>query len=155
MIFSDKNMKDAAQNSHSSKRKVAGVIVAHGHLADELLAAAEMVTGTITHISAVSIGWHDDVDTAREELERATANASQGGGVLLLTDMFGGRPMDFASMLIAEGEVEVVTGVNLPMVIKLASQREEASLAEVARAVRDAGKEAIHVAGEILTRKES
>ncbi len=136
----------------STERKVAGVIVAHGHLAAELLAAAELVTGTITHISAVSIGWHDEVDAAREELERAIANASQGGGVLLLTDMFGGRPMDIASMLIAEGEVEVLTGVNLPMVIKLASQRQDTSLAEVARAVRDAGKEAIRVAGEILAR---
>ena len=134
----------------STERKVAGVIVAHGHLAAELLAAAEMVTGTITHIGAVSIGWQDEVDASREELERAIASVSQGAGVLLLTDMFGGRPMDFASMLIAEGEFEVVTGVNLPMVIKLARQREDASLAEVARAVRDAGKEAIHVAGEIL-----
>ncbi len=133
-----------------SPRKVAAVIVTHGHLAQELLAAAEMIVGPISHIAAVSIGWHDDVDSARDEIERAMARVSQGRGVLILTDMFGGTPTNIASMFLNENEVEVASGVNLPMVIKLASQPEREPLAEIARAVRDQGKESIYLAGEIL-----
>src|SRR6266699_412785 len=112
-------------------RKVAGVIVTHGHLAGELLAAAEMIIGPISHITAVSIGWHDDVDAARDEVQRAISRVSQGSGVLLLTDMFGGTPTNIASMFLEDGRVEVATGVNLPMVIKLASQSGRESLAEI------------------------
>ncbi len=103
-------------------RRIAGVIVTHGHLAGELLAAAEMIVGPISFITAVSIGWHDDVDAARDEVQRAITRVSQGAGVLLLTDMFGGTPTNIASMFLDDGNIEVVTGVNLPMVIKLASQ---------------------------------
>src|SRR6267143_1850265 len=134
-------------------RRIAGVIVTHGHLAGELLAAAEMIVGPISHLTAVSIGWHDDVDSARDEIERAMARVSQGRGVLILTDMFGGTPTNIASMFLNENEVEVASGVNLPMVIKLASQPERAPLAEIARVVRDQGKESIYLAGEILAGK--
>src|SRR5258708_35291615 len=103
-------------------KKIAGVIVTHGHLAGELLAAAEMIIGPVSHITAVSIGWHDDVDAARDEVQRAISQVSQKAGVLLLTDMFGGTPTNIASMFLEEGSVEVLTGVNLPMVIKLATQ---------------------------------
>lgn len=133
-----------------TKRRVAGVIVTHGQLATELLAAAEMIIGPIAHIAAISIGWHDDVDVARDEIEAAIARVSEGGGVLILTDMFGGTPTNIASMFFVEGEVEVVTGVNLPMVIKLASQTEAESLATVAGRVRDQGQQAIYLAGELL-----
>jgi PTS system mannose-specific IIA component len=131
-------------------RRVAGVIVTHGQLATELLAAAEMIIGPVAQIAAISIGWHDDVDVAREEIERAIARVSEGRGVLILTDMFGGTPTNIASMFFVEGEVEVVTGVNLPMVIKLASQTDAESLAVVAGRVRDQGQQAIHLAGELL-----
>ncbi len=131
-------------------RKVAGVIVTHGHLAGELLAAAEMIIGPISHITAVSIGWHDDVDAARDEVQRAIARVSQNAGVLLLTDMFGGTPTNIASMFLEEGKVEVVTGVNLPMVIKLASQAGEGALAETARHVCDLGRQGIYLAGDLL-----
>jgi PTS system mannose-specific IIA component len=130
--------------------RVAGVIVTHGHLANELLAAAEMIVKDVSHITAVSIGWHDDVEAAHDEVERAISRVSEGGGVLILTDMFGGTPTNIASMFLAEGVVEVVTGVNLPMVIKLASQAGEESLAEVARRVRTQGQEGIYLAGELL-----
>ncbi|MCA1605500.1 MAG: PTS sugar transporter subunit IIA [Acidobacteria bacterium] len=134
-----------------TKRRVAGVIVTHGQLATELLASAEMIIGPIAHIAAISIGWHDDVDAAREEIERAIARVSEGRGVLILTDMFGGTPTNIASMFFVEGEVEVVTGVNLPMVIKLASQTDaEETLAIVAGRVRDQGQQAIYLAGELL-----
>lgn len=132
-------------------RKVAGVIVTHGHLAGELLAAAEMIIGPISHIAAVSIGWHDDVDAARDEVQRAIARVSQGAGVLLLTDMFGGTPTNIASMFLEEGKVEVLTGINLPMVIKLASQPAPGSLNEIARRVCELGRQGIYVAGDLLT----
>src|SRR5438034_643121 len=130
-------MTDSQQTGTPSDdaRRVAGVIVTHGHLAGELLAAAEMIVGPISFITAVSIGWHDDVDAARDEVQRAITRVSQGAGVLLLTDMFGGTPTNIASMFLDDGNIEVVTGVNLPMVIKLASQTAADSLVETARRV--------------------
>ncbi|HEX5890169.1 MAG TPA: PTS sugar transporter subunit IIA [Pyrinomonadaceae bacterium] len=131
-------------------KKIAGVIVTHGHLAGELLAAAEMIVGPISHIAAVSIGWHDDVDAARDEVQRAITRVSQGAGVLLLTDMFGGTPTNIASMFLEEGVIEVVTGVNLPMVIKLATSAGEESLAEIAPKIRDQGRQGIYLASALL-----
>jgi mannose PTS system EIIA component len=131
-------------------KRVAGVIVTHGHLAGELLAAAEMIIGPISHIAAVSIGWHDDVDAARDEVQRAMTRVSLGAGVLLLTDMFGGTPTNIASMFLEEGAVEVVTGVNLPMVIKLASFTTQEPLAEVARKICEQGRQGIYFAGGLL-----
>jgi PTS system mannose-specific IIA component len=131
-------------------KRVAGVIVTHGQLASELLAAAEMIIGPIAHIAAVSIGWHDDVDAARDEVQRAITRVSKGGGVLLLTDMFGGTPTNIASMFLEEGVIEVVTGVNLPMVIKLATSTTEDSLPEIARKICDQGRQGIYLAGALL-----
>jgi len=138
------------KKTDAGTRRVAGVIITHGQLAGELLAAAEMIVGPVKHITSVSIGWHDDVDLAHNEIERAMERVQEGRGVLLLTDMFGGTPTNIASMFLSEGEVEVVTGVNLPMVIKLASQQEEESLGEVARRVRNQGQEGIYLAGDLL-----
>jgi len=139
-------------NSKAEARKaIGGVIVTHGHLASEFIAAAEMIVGPLPHVTPASIDWHDDIDVARAELERAIARVSQGQGTLLLTDMFGGAPTDIASMFLDNEHIEVVTGVNLPMILKLANQSDNESLAEVARRVRDAGKEGIHLAGELLT----
>jgi len=131
-------------------KKVAGVIVTHGQLASELLAAAEMIVGPIAHIAAVSIGWHDDVEAARDEVQRAITRVSKGAGVLLLTDMFGGTPTNIASMFLEEGAVEVLTGVNLPMVIKLASHEGSGSLIETARRVSELGRQGIYLAGDLL-----
>ncbi len=130
---------------------VAGVVVSHGHLASEFLAAAEMILGPISHITAASIDWHDDVDVARHELERAIARVTQGQGVLLMTDMFGGAPTDIASMFLDDPAVEVISGVNLPMVLKLAEQEPGTALGEIASAVRDSGKDGIYLAGELLS----
>jgi PTS system mannose-specific IIA component len=139
-----------SQQVSAEAKRVAGVIVTHGHLAGELLAAAEMIVGPISHIAAVSIGWHDDVDAARDEVQRAITRVSQGGGMLLLTDMFGGTPTNIASMFLEEGVIEVVTGVNLPMVIKLATSTTEDSLAEIARKICDQGRQGIYLAGALL-----
>ncbi|HEY9285071.1 MAG TPA: PTS sugar transporter subunit IIA [Pyrinomonadaceae bacterium] len=141
-------MDEAA--SREAPGQVAGVVVTHGQFANELVAAAEMIIGPVAHVTAISIGWQDDVDAARDEVERAIARVSRGGGVLLLTDMFGGTPTNIASMFLSEGEVEVVTGVNLPMVIKLAGLKAGPSLSEVASLVRNQGREAIYLAGELL-----
>ena len=142
---------DSQANALDGQPRIAGVVVTHGHLAGELLAAAEMIIGPISHITAVSIGWHDDVDAARDEVQRAITRVSQGAGVLLMTDMFGGTPTNIASMFLEEGKVEVITGINLPMVIKLASHSGPESLNEVARRVCDLGRQGIYVAGELLT----
>src|SRR4030095_6466946 len=127
--------KPPESDAKPETRRIAGVIVTHGHLAGELLAAAEMIIGPISFITAVSIGWHDDVDAARDEVQRAITRVSQGAGGLLLTDMFGGTPTNIASMFLDDKNVEVVTGVNLPMVIKLAGQTGNISLTEMARLV--------------------
>src|SRR6187455_190971 len=140
----------SSQQPSTESKRVAGVIVTHGHLAGELLAAAEMIIGPISHIAAVSIGWHDDVDAARDEVQRAITRVSQQRGVLLLTDMFGGTPTNIASMFLEEGVVEVITGVNLPMVIKLATVTAEESLAEIAPKIRDQGRQGIYLAGALL-----
>src|SRR5688572_30975878 len=142
-------MSSPSLNGQEPKR-IAGVIVTHGHLAGELLAAAEMIIGPISFITAVSIGWHDDVDVARDEVQRAITRVSKGREVLLLTDMFGGTPTNIASMFLEEGVVEVITGVNLPMVIKLATDTGQESLAEVASRICDQGRQGIYMAGALL-----
>src|SRR5436853_2549474 len=130
---------DANPSSPQLSRRIGGVIVTHGHLATEFIAAAEMIVGPIPHVTPVSIDWHDDVDVARQELERAIARVSQGSGVLLLTDMLGGAPTDIASMLLGDSGSEVVTGVDLPMILKLAEAQPDQSLTDVAQRVRDGG----------------
>lgn len=130
--------------------KIGGVIVTHGQLANELLAAAETVVGHLSHIKAVSIGWHDDVEMAKDEISRAIKQVTGSKGVLLLTDMFGGTPTNISAMFLKENEVEIVTGVNLPMVIKLASQNKDYSLIEMAKEVETQGKQAIYRTSSLL-----
>jgi PTS system mannose-specific IIA component len=129
---------------------VGGVIVTHGNLANELVSAAETIVGDIRHITAVSIGWHDDVEIAREEISRAIERVNAGAGVLVLTDMFGGTPTNIACTFLGHAPIEVVTGVNLPMVIKLADQQPDETLPLIARRVRDQGQKSIYLAGEVL-----
>jgi len=148
--MTDSAGKTDATGGGAQVRRVAGVVVTHGQFANELVAAAETIIGPVKHIAAVSIGWHDDVDAASDEIERAITRVSEGHGVLLLTDMLGGTPTNIASMFLKEGEVEVVTGVNLPMVVKLASQSGGETLSDLARRVRDQGREGIYLAGELL-----
>lgn len=130
---------------------VGGVVVTHGNLAAELVSAAETIVGDIRHITAVSIGWHDEVDTAREEIGKAVKRVDAGAGVLVLTDMFGGTPTNLACTFLGEAPIEVVTGVNLPMIIKLAEQQGGETLSQVARKVRDQGQKNIYLASEVLS----
>jgi mannose PTS system EIIA component len=129
---------------------VQALVVTHGHLAQELLAAAEMIVGEISHISALSIGWHDDVNEARKEIERRVAEADSGFGVLILTDMFGGTPSNIAFPFHEAGKVDVITGVNLPMIIRIANQKSGESIEFLARAARDQGKSNISLASDFL-----
>lgn len=143
---------DEESDKVKNNKKIGGVIITHGQFAKELLAAAEIIVGPIPYIKAVSIGWHDDVQTAKAEIERAIKQVSQENGVLLLTDMFGGTPTNIAAMFLQNGVVELITGVNLPMVIKLASQNENAgTLLEFAGQVETQGKNGIYRAGDLMS----
>ena len=127
------------------------VVVTHGQLATELVNAAEMIVGDLPRFAAVSIGWHDDVGDAREDIAQAIERVrGDGGGVLLLTDMFGGTPSNLAMTFIEANQIEVITGVNLPMLIKLAGQAKSPDLLAVARDMREHGRNAIWVASDFL-----
>jgi len=134
---------------------IGGLIVTHGRLAIELVNAAEMIVGEIHGIAAVSLGWHDDVDTATTMIRNALDRVRTPDGVLILTDMFGGTPTNIASTFLAQQNVEIITGVNLPMLIKLAQTQSEQGqdLASVARMVRESGQSSIYRAGELLAPK--
>jgi PTS system mannose-specific IIA component len=126
------------------------MVVTHGQLARELLNAAEAIVGDLPQFLAVSIGWHDDVEDAREEIRQGIQKMREEGGVLILTDMFGGTPSNLGMTFLEPQCVEVVTGVNLPMLIKLSSLRESADLTAVARELRETGRKAIHVASDLM-----
>ena len=134
-------------------KKIGAVLISHGSLANELLEATRTVYGDIAHITAVSLGWHDDVSDAEARIERAIREVSDGAGVLLLTDMFGGTPTNIAAMFLKDGETEVLTGMNLPMVVKVASQNRELDLATFAEEVEQQGKKSIYRAGDLLVPK--
>ena len=133
------------------------VVVTHGQLATELLNAAEMIVGELPRFAAVSIGWHEDVDHAREgiggAIERVSASAGgtelEPADVLVLTDMFGGTPANLAVTFVSD-HVEVITGVNLPMLLKLARPQKPADLPALAREMREHGRNAIWVASDLL-----
>ena len=127
------------------------VVVTHGQLATELVNAAETIVGDLPQFTAVSIGWHDDTQDAREEIAQAVARVgTDAQGVLILTDMFGGTPANLAMTFLAGNHVEVITGVNLPMLIKIASVRESSDLLAIARELREHGRNAIWVASDLL-----
>ena len=128
------------------------VVVTHGQLATELVNAAEMIVGDLPQFTAVSIGWHEDVNDAREDIAQAIerVRGDDGGGVLVLTDMFGGTPSNLGMTFLEKDRVEVITGVNLPMLIKLAGLRSSSDLLAVAREMRDHARDAIWVASDLL-----
>ena len=126
------------------------LVVTHGQLAIELVKAAEMIVGALPRFVAVSIGWHDDVTTARETMAQAIERLQGAAGVLILTDMFGGTPSNLGLTFLEANRVEVITGVNLPMLIKLAELQTSSNLLAVAREMRDNGRNAIWVASDLL-----
>lgn len=126
------------------------IVVTHGQLSTELVNAAEMIVGDLPQFTAVSIGWHEDVNDAREDIAQAIERVRGDAGVLILTDMFGGTPSNLGMTFLETDKVEVITGVNLPMLIKLASLGHSNNLLNVAREIREDGRNAIWVASELL-----
>ncbi|WP_422364568.1 PTS sugar transporter subunit IIA [Pyruvatibacter mobilis] len=126
------------------------VIVTHGHLATEFVAAMEHVVGPQANTRAICIGPDDDMEERRKEILAAVSAVDTGDGVILLTDMFGGTPSNLAISVMEQANVEVIAGINLPMLIKLASVRNDAKLAEAAAMAQESGRKYINIASELL-----
>ena len=126
------------------------VLVTHGSLASELRKAAEHVVGPMSGVETVCIGPDDDLERARDAIRNAVNEVDDGGGVILLTDMFGGTPSNLAISLLNENKVEVLAGANLPMLIKLSEAREHAPLSEAAQIAKTAGRRYIAIASQII-----
>jgi len=127
------------------------VLVTHGKLAEEFLHAVVHVVGPQEKFATVCIGADDDMESRREDIQAAVASVDDGKGVIILTDMFGGTPSNLAISVMEEGKVEVIAGVNLPMLIKLTSVRKTATLAGALRAAQEAGRKYINVPSMILS----
>ena len=126
------------------------VLVTHGQLASQFVAAMEHVVGAQAQVAAISIGPDDYMEQRRKDILRAVASADTGDGVILLTDMFGGTPSNLAISVMDKAKVEVIAGVNLPMLIKLASVRETASLGDAVDQAQESGRKYISIASRVL-----
>ena len=131
------------------------VLVTHGRLAAELVAALEHVVGPQPNIRAIGIGPNDDIEQRRIHILECVAKADQGDGVVLLTDMFGGTPSNLAISIMDKANVEVIAGVNLPMLIKLASVSQSETLAAAAHSAQEAGRKYINIASQLLAQDET
>ncbi|KAF2988821.1 PTS sugar transporter subunit IIA [Methylocystis sp. MJC1] len=129
------------------------VLVTHGHLATEFRAALEHVVGPQKQLVSISIGPEDDMERRRADILEAIHKADSGDGVVLLTDMFGGTPSNLAISVMNGGNVEVLAGVNLPMLIKLASVRDTATLDQAVLQAQDAGRKYVYIASRVLNPK--
>lgn len=126
------------------------VIVTHGRLAEEFIHAVEHVVGKQSQIEAICIGPDDRMDVRRADIAAAITRSETGQGVIVLTDMFGGTPSNLAISLLEEGRVEVVAGLNLPMLVKLVRIRPDCNLHKAAAAAQDAGRKYINIASQVL-----
>jgi PTS system mannose-specific IIA component len=126
------------------------IVVTHGQLANELVTVAQTIVGELPQFVAVSIGWHDDPTVARDAISGAIERLQGADGVLILTDMFGGTPSNLGLTFLEANRVEIITGVNLPMLIKLAHLQSSHDLLGVAREMREVGRNAIWVASDLL-----
>jgi PTS system mannose-specific IIA component len=130
---------------------IGALIVTHGNLAHELLNAAQQIEADVSGIQAVPLEWSDTVDEAREKIREALENMASKSGVIIFTDMFGGTPSNISLSFLEQGRVEIVTGVNLPMVVKFAMVKEEArDVATLAHVITEKGSKAIRVASDLL-----
>jgi PTS system mannose-specific IIA component len=126
------------------------VLVTHGNLAREFISAMEHVVGPQENVTSVCIGPDDDMEQRRQEIIDSVAKVDKGNGVAILTDMFGGTPSNLAISVLDQGKVEVIAGINLPMLIKLASLRGTASLTDAVAEAQEAGRKYINVASQLL-----
>ena len=127
------------------------ILVTHGRLAEELRLAMEHVVGTQRNVATVCIGPNDDIEGRRSEILRRIEEVNAGNGVVLLTDMFGGTPSNLAISIMDKAKVEVIAGVNLPMLIKLASVRHHETLVDAVASAQEAGRKYINVASRLLS----
>ena len=134
----------------STGKSIGIVLVTHGGLAEELRLAMEHVVGPQQNTATVCIGPDDDMEQRRVEILQSVKSADQGAGVIVLTDMFGGTPSNLAISIMEDSTVEVIAGVNLPMLVKLASVREKSNLEDAVSQARDAGQKYIMVASQVL-----
>ena len=133
---------------------MAGILIlAHCNLAQELLSATEMIVGKMKNVEALSIDTDEEVVKIRKGIQTALKRVNDGTGVLILTDMFGGTPSNISLSFLEDDKIEVVTGANLPMLIKIGTMTEKLSLKELASMIRDYGRKNINLATEILNRK--
>ncbi len=128
------------------------VVVSHGKLSKELVAATEHVVGEQMRFKSISIEAEDDIEARREQIRDTAKACDVGMGVIILTDMFGGTPSNLAMSIMGSGNIEVISGVNLPMLIKLAEVRDELPLSEAAQTAADAGRRYINIASELLAK---
>jgi len=126
------------------------ILVTHGHLAEEFVAAMEHVVGAQQDVATICIGPHDDMEERRQEIADAITRVDSGNGAIMLTDLFGGTPSNLAISLLEAGHTEVIAGINLPMLIRLAGARKELDLHDAASAAKEAGRTYITVASEFL-----
>ena len=126
------------------------VIITHLRLGEELLAVAELIVGKLKQFQAVSINPTEGVEEIREKISEAIRRVDRGKGILILTDMFGGTPSNISLSFLEEGKIEVITGVNLPMLLKLSTYEEERDLAGLANFIKTYGQKNINLASEIL-----
>lgn len=130
------------------------VIVTHGRLAEEFVAATEHVVGAQKNVEAISIGPDDDMEQRRNDILAAVARVDSGNGVILLTDMFGGTPSNLAISIMDKANVEVIAGINLPMLIKLATIRAESDLKAAVAQAQESGRKYINIASHLLTNED-
>jgi PTS system mannose-specific IIA component len=130
------------------------LVVTHGRVAEELVASTLKIVGEVEGLEAVSIDWNDDVQEATRRIGEARERVDTGSGVLLLTDMFGGTPTNLALSLLEPGKLEIVTGVNLPMLIKFTNLRQERTLLETADAIAAEARQTIQVASRLLENEQ-
>jgi len=133
---------------------IGGVIITHGSLAESLLEAAGLISGDTENVLTVSVECADATEEARERLSAAVAEADSGDGVIIFTDMFGGTPSNIALSFFKDGRVDVITGVNLPVLIKFIGNRKTMPLAALARALKETGTGSIVLASEMLGERE-
>lgn len=127
------------------------LIVTHGGLARELLAAAQIISGRLSAFEAISLDWGDGFDDARTKVRTAIERLDEGQGVLILTDMFGGTPCNIAMTFLQPGRIEVLTGVNLPMVLRLACQAgEDGNVEELARAIQAKAQKSLCLGSDMV-----
>lgn len=132
---------------------IGGIIVSHGKLAEELLNALNIILGEVVNIDAISIGWYDDVEESKKKINQSLQTVNKKDGVLIFTDMFGGTPSNISFSFMKDNQIEIITGVNLPMLIKFASLQRSNNLKAVAKKVVEQGKKNIHLASALLNSK--